>query len=114
MNRFRNLLAILLLVCFTPYSQAAEPAAAPGPYSHTNSKGKTYYLFSKDVQRKNSKKIQTIYYFAKDPKNPKGKPLAKVPKDRMVSETKTGMLVLKKKVPAEESKKKKEPAKKDK
>ncbi len=105
MNRFRNLLVMLLLVCFTPHSQAAEPADA-GPYSHTNSKGKTYYLFSKDVQRKNSEKVQTIYYFAKDPKNSKGKPLAKVPKDRVVSETKTGMLVLKKKAKGEESKKK--------
>ena len=105
---------MLLLVCFTPFSQAAEPAADPdpGPYAHTNTKGKTYYLFSKDVQRKNSKKVQTIYYFAKDPKNSKGKPLAKVPKDRMVSETKTGMLVLKKKPKKEEPKKEKEPAKK--
>ena len=113
MNRFRNSLAILLLVCLTSYSQAADPAADTGPYSHTNSKGKTYYLFSKDVKRKNSEKIQTIYYFAKDPKNSKGKPLAKVPKDRVVSETKTGLLVLKKKVQAEESKKKKESAEKE-
>ena len=113
MNCFRNLLVMLLLVCFTPFSQAADPAAAD-PYSHTNSKGKTYYLFSKDVQRKNSKKVQTIYYFAKDPKNLKGKPLAKVPEDRVVSETKTGLLVLKKKAKAEEAKEKKEPAKKEK
>lgn len=68
------------------------------PYSHKSSKsGKTYYLFSKDVPLKNSDKVQTIYYFAKDPKNPKGKPLTQVPEDRVVSETKTGMLVLKKK-----------------
>ena len=95
MKKFQTLVVLLLFVCFMPSSQAADPAVTP--YSHTNTKGKTYYLFSKDVQRKNSKKVQTIYYFAKDPKNSKGKPLAKVPKDRMVSETKTGMLVLKKK-----------------
>ena len=103
----RNLLVILLFVCFTPFSQAADP------YSHTNSKGKTYYLFSKEVQRKNSKTIQTIYYFAKDPKNSNGTPLEKVPDDRVVSETKTGMLVLKKKAKTEEPEKKKVPEKKE-
>lgn len=113
MNQVRKLLFVLLLVCFAPSLQADEStkkdeaSKAAGPYAHTNSKGKTYYLFSKDVQRKNSDKVQTIYYFAKDPKNSKGKPLAKVPEDRMVSETKTGMLVLKKKVKVEDSKKEK-------
>ncbi len=34
-------------------------------YSHTNSKGVTYYLHSKDVVLRGGKK-QTIYYFAKD------------------------------------------------
>ncbi len=117
MNHFRSLLVLLLLVSFTPCLQASDPSQVADPYSHTNSKGKTYYLFSKDVQRKNSNKVQTIYYFAKDPKNSKGKPLAKVPKDRMVSETKTGMLVLKKKIEVEEEepkkKLKKEPEKKE-
>ena len=127
MNDFRKLLVLMMTVCAVPFLQAADPVektdpADPaeagkagkaadssqegGPYAHTNSKGKTYYLFSKDVQRKNSTKVQTIYYFAKDPKNSKGKPLAKVPKDRMVSETKTGMLVLKKKVVPEGEEKK--------
>ena len=46
---------------------------------------------------KNSDKVQTIYFFAKDADNPKGKPLASVPEGKMVSETKTGMLVLKNK-----------------
>jgi len=74
------------------------------PYSHKSSKsGKTYYLFSKAVPLKNSDKVQTIYYFAKDPKNKKGTPLTEVPEGKMVSETKTGMLVLKNKA----SKKKK-------
>ena len=67
-------------------------------YSHTSDKlGRTYYLFSKEVPLKNSDKVQTIYFFAKDADNPKGKPLASVPEGKMVSETKTGMLVLKNK-----------------
>jgi hypothetical protein len=35
-------------------------------YTHTNSKGKTYHLHSKDVTLKGGRN-QTIYYFAKDP-----------------------------------------------
>lgn len=67
-------------------------------YSHQSSKsGKTYYLFSKDVALKNSDKVQTIYFFAKNPEHDTGTPLAEVPEGKMVSETKTGMLVLKKK-----------------
>jgi glutathione peroxidase len=67
-------------------------------YSHVSEKlGRTYYLFKKEVPLKNSDKIQTIYFFAKDPNNKKGTPLDSVPADRQVSETKTGMLVLKKK-----------------
>ena len=67
-------------------------------YSHVSEKlGKSYYLFKKEVPLKNSDKVQTIYFFAKDPNNKKGTPLASVPEDRIVSETKTGMLVLKKK-----------------
>ncbi len=34
-------------------------------YKHTNSKGVTYYLNSKDVQLRGGKQ-QTIYYFSKD------------------------------------------------
>jgi len=67
-----------------------------GHYSHKSEKlGRSYYLFSKEVPLKNSDKVQTIYFFAKDPDNKKGKPLASVPEGKMVSETKTGMLVLK-------------------
>ena len=76
---------------------AAGSSSSSGHYSHKSSKGKTYYLFKKEVPLKNSDKIQTIYYFAKDPANKKGTPLANVPEDRMVSETKNGLLVLKKK-----------------
>lgn len=67
-----------------------------GHYSHVSEKlGRTYYLFSKEVPLKNSDKVQTIYFFAKDANNKKGKPLASVPEGKLVSETKTGMLVLK-------------------
>lgn len=77
---------------------AAAAAARTEHYSHRSKKlDRIYYLFSKDVKLKNSDKIRTIYYFAKDPKNPKGKPVAKVPEGKVVSETKTGMLVLKNK-----------------
>ena len=43
-------------------------------YSHTNSKGVTYYLHSKDVSLRGGK-LQTIYFFAKVPKNAKGTPV---------------------------------------
>lgn len=76
---------------------ASGSSDSSGHYSHKSSKGRTYYLFKKEVPLKNSDKIQTIYYFAKDPANKKGTPLANVPEDRMVSETKNGLLVLKKK-----------------
>lgn len=61
-------------------------------YSHTNSKGKTYILHSKETVLRNGNK-QTIYFF----KNEEGEgALDSVPKGMMVSETKNGMLVLKK------------------
>ena len=66
-------------------------------YSHVSSKGNTYYLYKKEVVLKNSNKTRTIYFFAKSPDNDKGTPLTEVPADREVSETKSGMLVLKKK-----------------
>ena len=72
--------------------------SATGHYSHKSEKlGKTYYLFKKEIALKNSDKIQTIYFFGKDKDNPKGTPLAEVPQGKVVSETKTGMLVLKNK-----------------
>lgn len=42
-------------------------------YSHTNSKGVTYYLHKKDVTLRGGKS-QTIYFFAKVEKNDKGEP----------------------------------------
>ena len=51
-------------------------------YKHTNSKGVTYYLHSKDVQLRGGKN-QTIYFFAKKEKNEKGEPCG-LPSDRSV------------------------------
>ena len=87
--------AILVLVL----SLLAAPSLGEEPYAHTNSRGATYYLFHKQVPLKNSDRVQTIYYFSKDPKNAKGMPLAEVPEDRIVSETKNGLPVLKKRPP---------------
>lgn len=42
-----------------------EEGAETMAYKHTNSKGVTYYLNSKDVTLRGGKK-QTIYYFSKD------------------------------------------------
>lgn len=79
-------------------NKALGPAEPKSAYSHVSEKsGKTYFLFSKEVPLKNSDKVQTIYFFSKDPENKKGKPLSEVPEGKIVSETKTGMLVLKNK-----------------
>ena len=76
---------------------AAEGEEIIVPYSHRSAKlDREYFLFSKDVMLKNSNKKRKIYFFAKDPNNPNGQPLSAVPQGYMVSETKTGMLVLKK------------------
>ena len=74
-------------------------SGSSGHYSHTSEKlGRTYYLFSKEVPLKNSDRVQTLYFFGKEPINKKGGvPVPNVPDGKMVSETKTGMLVLKNK-----------------
>ena len=72
-------------------------AEAGAHYSHRSDKlGREYFLFSKEVVFRNSDKPRTIYYFASDPANPNGTPLSEVPAGYEVSETKTGMLVLRK------------------
>lgn len=97
------LLAFLLFSLVTPggllisNQLVAQEKKATTHYSHKSSKGKTYYLFSREQKLKNSDKVITMYYFAKDPNNSKGKPVPEVPADREVSETKNGLLVLKKK-----------------
>ena len=89
-----NLFLLSLFFLLLSFSKAY----AETPYSHENSKGKTYYLYSKEISLKNSDKVRTIYYFSKSPENKKGTPLKEVPEDRIVSETKNGLPVLKKKI----------------
>lgn len=63
-------------------------------YKHTNSKGVTYYLNSKDVTLRGGKK-QTIYYFSKDERKDTAVDL---PSDRKVQENpRNGFLTLKRK-----------------
>ena len=62
-------------------------------YSHTNSKGVTYYLHARKTILKGGRE-QTIYFFAKTVKEGA---LDAVPDDRVVAETKNGLPVLKKK-----------------
>lgn len=62
-------------------------------YSYTNSKGKTYYLHSKQTTLKNGR-TQTIYFFAKDEKDGT---LDDLPDGYKVAETANGLPVLKKK-----------------
>lgn len=65
-------------------------------YSHTNSKGVTYYLFT-SVTKLRGGKEQRIYYFSKSADNAKGEP-CDLPEDRKVEENpRNGFLVLKKK-----------------
>ena len=53
-------------------------------YSHTNSKGVTYYLHKSEVSLRGGKP-QTIYFFSKNEKKGKGEP-CDLPEDRIVKE----------------------------
>ena len=53
-------------------------------YSHTNSKGVTYYLHKSEVSLRGGKP-PTIYFFSKNEKNGKGEP-CDLPEDRIVKE----------------------------
>ena len=53
-------------------------------YSHTNSKGVTYYLHKSEVSLRGGKP-QTIYFFSKNEKNGKGEP-CDLAEDRIVKE----------------------------
>ncbi len=65
-------------------------------YSHTNSKGITYYLHKTEVTLRGGKP-QTIYFFAKVEKNAKGEP-TDLPEDRVVKENpRNGFLTVSKK-----------------
>ena len=82
-----------------------ETSSESTGYSHVSKKsGKTYYLFSREVSQKNSDKTTTFYYFAKDPNNSKGTPVAEIPSDRVVAEMKNGVPILKKKDDTEKKK----------
>lgn len=62
-------------------------------YSHTNSKGVTYYLNSKEVTLRGNK-VQRIYYFSKDSGRPEA---CDLPEDRAVNENpRNGFLTVKK------------------
>lgn len=63
-------------------------------YSHTNSKGKTYYLHAKIVKRASGKESK-LFFFSGEIKPESA--LDAVPEGYMVSEMKTGLPVLKKK-----------------
>ncbi len=63
-------------------------------YKHTNSKGVTYYLNSKDVTLRGGKQ-QTIYYFSKDERPDTG---VELPDGKVVNENpRNGFLTLKSK-----------------
>lgn len=63
-------------------------------FSHTNKKGQTYYLHTREVTLKNGR-VQRIYFFARDVREGV---LNELPAGYMVVETeRTGMPVLKKK-----------------
>jgi hypothetical protein len=62
-------------------------------YSHTNSKGNTYYLHTKKSTTSTGKE-RTLFYFSKELKPAEA--LNEVPAGYAVAEMKTGMLVLKK------------------
>lgn len=62
-------------------------------YSHTNSKGVTYYLNSKEVLLRGGKK-QTIFFFSKDERDT----ACELPEDKEVSENpRNGFLTVRKK-----------------
>ena len=61
-------------------------------YKHTNSKGVTYYLNSKEVTLRGGK-VQTIYYFSKDEREETG---CALPEDMSVNENpRNGFLTVK-------------------
>lgn len=65
-------------------------------YSHVNSKGNRYYLWSTTVTLRGGEE-QTIYYFAKSPSDMKGSP-AQLPVDRVGKENpRNGFLTITKK-----------------
>ncbi len=66
------------------------------PYAVQSKKtGDTYYLFKKDVMLRGGRE-QTIFYFSRDPKNPKGTPVEELPEGYETMENaRTGLPMLK-------------------
>lgn len=63
-------------------------------YKHTNKKGTDYYLHSRQVTLRGSGKLQTIYFFARQPQSGA---LDEVPAGYMIVENdRTGLPILKK------------------
>lgn len=62
-------------------------------YQYTNSKGKTYFLHTRQVELKGGR-TQALYFFAKEPGEGS---LNEVPAGYQVSESANGLPVLKKK-----------------
>ncbi|MEA1909783.1 MAG: hypothetical protein U9M89_02060 [Patescibacteria group bacterium] len=63
-------------------------------YAHTNSKGNTYYLHSKEVTLKGGRK-QNIFYFGKEAKEAA---IDEVPEGyKVIESARTGLPILKKK-----------------
>jgi len=67
-------------------------------YSHTNSKGQTYYLHSKEVTLRGGK-LQRIYFFAKDERPADA--VSELPAGyEVIENVRNGFLTLKKSVQA--------------
>ena len=58
---------------------------AATPFSHTNSKGTTYYLFSKEVVLRGDHH-QKIFWFSKSSTSDKGTPVEALPAGMIVKE----------------------------
>ena len=77
-------------------SEAQPQAEEVRPLEQKNSKGVTYYLHRVEVKSK-SGKVHTFYFFTKTYPARKGQPVAALPAGYMISETKSGLPILKKK-----------------
>ncbi|WP_211282621.1 hypothetical protein [Streptomyces griseorubiginosus] len=87
-QRWKYALSLLRSVKSLKRAHTLSPAVVGDelsiPYSHVNSKGIRYYLWSAKVTLRGGKE-QTIYYFAKVPSGLKGSP-APLPNNRVVKE----------------------------
>lgn len=62
--------------------------------AQSNKTGDTYYLFTKEVMLRGGRE-QKIFYFSRDPKNPKGTPVEDLPEGYETMEnSRTGLPML--------------------